>query len=585
MTLNSWLQLIAYLMILIGLAWPLGIYISRVFERESLPVIERLLGPLEQLIYRALGVNPDKEMGWKRYMLVLLLINGAGFLTLYLLLRLQGSLPLNPREFPGLDPDTAFNVASSFVSNTNWQNYGGETTLSYFSQLGGLTVQNFLSAATGMAALAALCRGLARRRASTVGNAWVDLTRSILYVLLPLSVVLGIVLVSQGVVQNLDDYRKVELIQPITLRDGTQVTEQTLPMGPAASQVAIKQLGTNGGGFFNANSAHPFENPTPVTNLAEMLAILLIPAAQCFMFGKIIGDQRQGIALLTTMTIVFVAFTVLAITSEQAGNPRLDALPLMSEATSMTAGGNMEGKETRFGITDSTLWATATTAASNGSVNSMHDSYLPLGGLAPLALMQLGEVIFGGVGSGLYGMLAMAMVAVFVAGLMVGRTPEYVGKKIGPFEVKMASIALLVPPIVTLVPTAIAVVYSGGTQSIQEAAPHGFTEALYAFTSQGNNNGSAFAGFAADTPFVNLVGGLAMLISRFWVLLVMVAVAGAVGSRQTVPIGPGTLPTHTPLFVGLLIGVVLVVGFLTFVPALALGPVAEHLMITGGAGS
>ena len=462
----------------------------------------------------------------------------------YALLRLQHLLPWNPQGFSGVEPHTAFNIAVSFATNTNWQNYGGETTLSYFTQMAGLTVQNFVSAASGMAVLVALARGLTSRNTDRIGNFWVDMVRSTVYILLPLSILLTIVLASQGVIQNLDPYHQVPDSQLI------------LPMGPAASQIAIKQLGTNGGGFFNVNSAHPFENPTPLSNFSQMLAILLIPAALCYTFGRMVNDRRQGWALLAAMLILFVPFLLITIQAEQ---------------------GNMEGKEVRFGALNSALWAVATTAASNGSVNAMHDSFTAVGGLVPMFLMQLGEVVFGGVGSGLYGMIIFAIIAVFIAGLMVGRTPEYLGKKIEAFEMKMASIAILVPPLCVLVGTAIAVVTPMGVSGLQDRGPHGFSEILYAFTSMGNNNGSAFAGFGANNPLVNFTGGLAMLLARYWVALPVLAIAGSLAQKKIVPAGAGTLPTHTPLFVALLAGTVLIVGALAFIPALALGPIAEAL--------
>ncbi|HSA86476.1 MAG TPA: potassium-transporting ATPase subunit KdpA, partial [Nitrospira sp.] len=479
------------------------------------------------------------------------------------------------------------------------QSYGGETTLSSLTQMLGLTVQNFVSAATGMAILAALIRGLARRNAQTIGNFWVDLTKSTLYILLPLALVLALALVSQGVVQTFGASETTSLTQPVTYdkpvvdADGQPVsdeqgkpktepatdTEQVLALGPAASQIAIKQLGTNGGGFFNVNSSHPFENATPLSNFLEMLAILLIPAALCYTFGSMVGDTRQGWALLAAMTIILVALLVFALWAEQEGNPAVGALGVNQAASSSQAGGNMEGKETRFGIVNSVLWASATTAASNGSVNSMHDSYTPLGGLVPLLLMQFGEVVFGGVGSGLYGMIVFAIVAVFIAGLMVGRTPEYLGKKIEPYEMKMASLLILIMPIVVLGLTAVAVVTEAGTSSRLNPGAHGFSEILYAFTSQGNNNGSAFAGLNANTPFYNITGGLAMLISRFWLAVPTLALAGALARKKVVLAGPGTLATHTPLFVVMLIGVVVMVGAMTFLPALALGPIIEHLLL------
>jgi K+-transporting ATPase ATPase A chain len=580
MTVNNLLQIGVYLAVLLLLVKPLGWYMARVYEQQPVG-LERVLGPVERLLYRVSGVDATAEMGWKTYAAAMLFFNALGFAILYALLRLQGWLPLNPMHLPSVTPDLAFNTAVSFASNTNWQAYGGETTLSYLTQMLGLTVQNFVSAATGMTVLVALIRGLRRRSAQTIGNFWVDLARTTLYILLPLALILAVVQVSQGVVQNLNSYQTVTLVEATLDGDGAAVVEQLLPMGPAASQIAIKQLGTNGGGFFNVNSAHPFENPTPLSNFFEMLAILLIPAALTYTFGMMVGDTRQGWALLAAMTLIFVMLLAGAVGAEQAGNPWLAELGVDQSASAVQSGGNMEGKEVRFGIANSALWATATTAASNGSVNAMHDSFTPLGGLVPMFLMQLGEVIFGGVGSGLYGMLVFAIIAVFVAGLMVGRTPEYLGKKIEAFEMKMAALVILVPPMVVLLFTALAVALPSGIASMQDGGAHGFSEVLYAFSSQGNNNGSAFAGFNANTPFFNLTGGLAMLFARYWVALPTLAIAGSLARKKLVPVGPGTLPTHTPLFVFLLGGIVLIVGGLTFIPALALGPVVEHLILWG----
>ncbi|HYM37620.1 MAG TPA: potassium-transporting ATPase subunit KdpA [Nitrospiraceae bacterium] len=592
MTLNGWLQLGLYIVVLLALVKPLGWYMARVYEGRPIG-LDWALGPLERGIYRLCGVRASNEMDWKTYSLAMLLFNGAGLLLLYILQRWQGFLSFNPQAFGAIPPDLAFNTAASFVTNTNWQAYGGETTLSYLTQVLGLTVQNFVSAATGMAILVALIRGLARKNAGTIGNFWMDLVRSTLYILLPLSLVLALALVSQGVVQTFGPYRTATMLQPtsydkpVTDANGqpvldeqhqpkmerVTVAEQILAVGPAASQIAIKQLGTNGGGFFNANSAHPFENPTPLSNFLEMLAILLIPAALCYTFGFMVGDTRQGWTLLAAMTLIFAVFLGAGVWAEWTVNPAFVAGGIDP------LGGNMEGKEVRFGIANSVLWATATTAASNGSVNSMHDSYTPLGGLVPLFLMQFGEVVFGGVGSGLYGMIVFAIVAVFIAGLMVGRTPEYLGKKIEPYEMKMAALLILIMPLVVLGLTAVAVVTDAGKASVFNPGPHGFSEVLYAFTSMGNNNGSAFGGLNANTPFYNVAGGIAMLISRFWLAIPTLALAGSLARKKIVPVGPGTLPTHTPLFVVLLIGVVVLVGALTFVPALALGPVVEHILM------
>ncbi len=569
MTANGFLQIGLYVAILLLAAKPLGSYMARVYEGQP-TILSRVIGPFERLLYRLFGTNEADEMGWKRYAVAMLVFNGLGLLAVYALQRLQGGLPLNPQGFPGVSPDLAFNTAASFASNTNWQSYGGEATMSYLTQMLALTVQNFVSAATGMAVLIAFIRGLRSRSAATLGNFWVDLTRGTLYILLPLAIVLALLQVSQGVIQNLSGY------QPVQLLEGG---EQLLGMGPAASQIAIKQLGTNGGGFFNVNSAHPFENATTLSNFGEMLAILLIAGALCYTFGKMVGDTRQGWAVLAAMTIVFVVLLGVAGFSEQAGNPLFTAAGVDQAASETQSGGNMEGKEVRFGIANSALWATATAAASNGSVNSMHDSYTPLGGLVPMFLMQLGEVIFGGVGSGLYGMLVFAILAVFIAGLMVGRTPEYLGKKIGPYEMKMAVLVILIPPLVVLVGTAVTVLAPMGIAGLQDSGAHGFSEILYAFSSMGNNNGSAFAGYTANQGLVNTLGGFAMIASRYWLAIPVLAIAGALAAKQPVPPSLGTLPTHTPLFVALLIGTVILVGALTFIPALALGPIVEHLLL------
>ncbi|MBN1992095.1 MAG: potassium-transporting ATPase subunit KdpA [Anaerolineae bacterium] len=581
MTSSGWLQIGFYLLMLLLMVKPLGTYMACVYSGDCTP-LDRLLGPVERLLYRLAGVNPQQEMDWKIYALAMLLLNGLGFLALYLILRLQNLLPLNPQHLGPVEAHTALNIAISFATNTNWQNYGGETTLGYLPQMLGLTVQNFVSAATGMAVLVALIRGLSRQSAQAIGNFWVDLTRTILYILLPLSLALSLLLVSQGVVQTFQAAQTVPLLQPTTDTGGNLVTEQVLAVGLAASQIAIKQLGTNGGGFFNTNSAHPFENPTLLSNFFEMLAILLIPAALCYTFGQMVGDTRQGWAILIFMNLFFIPLLALNVSAEYGGNPILTTLGIDQAATDLQPGGNMEGKEVRFGVANSALWATATTAASNGSVNSMHDSYTPLGGLVELFLMQLGEVIYGGVGSGLYGLLVFAIVAVFVAGLMVGRTPEYLGKKIEVFEMKMAAIAILIPPMMVLLGTAAALTTGYGSSGIQNSGPHGFSEILYAYSSQGNNNGSAFAGYGANTPFVNITGGLAMLFARYWVALPALAIAGSLARKKKVPPSSGTLPTHTPLFIGWLAAVVLIVGALSFLPALALGPIVEQLLLYQG---
>jgi K+-transporting ATPase ATPase A chain len=574
-------QIVLYFVVLTAAAWPLGAFIARVYHDER-NLLTPLLGPLERLLYRACAVDPDDDMNWKRYALAVLVFNLLGALAVYALQRLQGSLPLNPQALGAVSADSAFNTAVSFATNTNWQGYGGESTMSYLTQMLGLGVQNFLSAATGMAVLAVFIRGFVRKQATGIGNFWVDLTRSTVYVLLPLSFVLALALVSQGVVQNFSGAVEVPLAQPVEVTTPAQggapektevVGTQRLPQGPAASQVAIKQLGTNGGGFFSVNSAHPYENPTPLANFLEVLAILLIPAALCFTFGRLVNDPRQGWAVYAAMSAIFLVLTFAAVAAEETANPLLTAVGVEARP------GNMEGKEVRFGPVNSAIWATATTAASNGSVNSMHDSYTPLGGLVPMWLMQLGEVVFGGVGSGLYGMLVFAIIAVFIAGLMVGRTPEYLGKKIQAYEMKMASLVILIPPFVVLVGTALAVAIEPGTTSMSNPGPHGFSQVLYAFSSAGNNNGSAFAGLSANTPFYNSALGVAMWLARYWLIVPVLAIAGGLAAKKVVPATSGTLPTHTPLFVGLLIGTVLLVGALTFVPALALGPIVEHLML------
>ena len=572
---------------LLLLAGPLGLFMARALTRRggSGP-----LGALERGLYRLAGIDPTAEMSWTRYAGVLLGFNLLGLVVLYVLLRSQAGLPLDPQAMPAVPPDLAFNTAVSFATNTNWQAYTGEAQLSDLTQTLGLAVQNFLSAATGIAVLIALTRAFVRQKSATIGNAWVDLVRSTLYVLLPLSAVLAIALVSQGVVQSFSPDRAVPLIEPVTDSAGAKVAEQLLPLGPAASQIAIKQLGTNGGGFFGANSAHPFENPTPLSNFLEMLAILLIPAALCFTFGELVADRRQGWALLAVMLVIFVPLGALCIASEQRAPPALaqpgvDSAAHRDEpeapATHAAPGGNMEGKELRIGTPDSAIWAAATTAASNGSVNAMHDSFTPLGGFVALLLMQLGEVVFGGVGSGLYGLIVFAIVAVFIAGLMVGRTPEYLGKKIEAFEMKMASIAVLVPCLLVLVGTAAGIGTAAGRAGILNPGPHGFSEVLYAFSSAGNNNGSAFAGLGVNTPFYNLGLGLVMLASRYWLIVAVLAIAGSLAAKGITPASSGTLPTHGPLFVLMVTSVVLVVGALTFFPALALGPLVEHLHLLG----
>jgi K+-transporting ATPase ATPase A chain len=568
-TTNAIVVIASYCGLVLLASYPLGRYMARVYQGTA-RVADRIFGPIERLIYRVTSVDPKAEMSWQTYALSVLTFNVAGLLVVYVLQRVQALLPLNPAALGAVSPDSAFNTAVSFATNTNWQGYAGESTLSYATQMLGLTVQNFVSAATGMAVLVALVRGLSRSGTETLGSFWVDLVRSTVFVLLPLSLVGALVLVSQGVVQTFAAYPAASIL------DGK--AEQVIAVGPVASQVMIKQLGTNGGGFFNANSAHPFENPTPLANFVEAFALLLIPVALCFTFGEMLRDRRQGWALLAAMFVIFLPLLVLCITAEQGGNPALHGLPIDHAPSALQAGGNMEGKEVRFGITSSALWATATTAVSNGSVNSMHDSFTPLGGLVPMWLMQLGEIIFGGVGSGLYGMLMFAIVAVFVAGLMVGRTPEYLGKKIEAFEMKMASLVILVPPALVLIGTAIACVTEAGQKGVHNPSAHGFSEILYAFSSAANNNGSAFAGLSADTPFYNVALGVCMFAARYWLIVPILALAASLGKKTKAPATSGTLPTHSPLFVVLLVGVVLVVGALTFIPALALGPVVEHLL-------
>jgi len=603
MTGPAWMLLAVYLLVLVLLAWPLARWIDRVMSGRF-GLSQRVEAPL----YRLAGIRPEVESGWLRYATGLLIFNGLGVLAVYALQRLQGVLPhgpngpfewFNPQALAAVSADSAFNTAVSFVTNTNWQGYGGETTMSYLTQMLALTVQNFLSAATGIVVVVALVRGFARHGAQAIGNVWVDLTRVTLWVLLPLSIVFAVILVGLGVIQNFKPYEAVTTIetvrwqepkigadgQPVKDALGQPVLEgksgqsQTLAMGPVASQLAIKMIGTNGGGFFNANSAHPYENPSAVSNFLQMLSIFVIPAALCFVFGRMVGDVRQGWAILATMVLLFVAFAVAAISFEQQGNPRLAALGADPLASAKQPGGNMEGKEARFGIAASGLFATITTAASCGAVIAMHDSFTPLGGMVPMVLMQLGEVVFGGVGSGLYGMLVFAIMAVFVAGLMIGRTPEYLGKKIESHEMKMVSIAILVTPLLVLLGTAVAVLAEPGRAGLLNPGAHGFSEALYALSSAANNNGSAFAGLSANTPFYNVLLALAMWLGRFGVIVPVLAIAGSLAAKKRLAVTAGTLPTHGPLFVALLIGTVLLIGLLNYVPALALGPVVEHLML------
>jgi K+-transporting ATPase ATPase A chain len=606
MTAQSLILLAAFLAVLLALAWPLGILLTRVGDGGAASSPMRGMGwmtRIEKLLYRAAGIagkdGAVAGQGWKAYAIALLLFNGIGALVTYGLQRVQAFLPLNPQGLANVSPDSSFNTAVSFVANTNWQGYSGEQTMSYLTQMLVLAGQNFFSAATGIAVAYALIRGFSSRSAKSIGNFWVDVTRSTLYVLLPLSLVFAVFLMGQGVIQNFSAYKDVQLLdavtytqpkvgadgQPVLDAKGAPVTEtltaatQTIAMGPVASQEAIKMLGTNGGGFFNANSAHPYENPTALANFMQMLAIFLIPAGLCFAFGRMVGDRRQGWAVLGAMTVLFVACTVVVLGAEQAAHPALKALNVDQSMSALQSGGNMEGKETRFGISASALFAAVTTAASCGAVNAMHDSFMPLGGMIPMLLIQFGEVIFGGVGSGLYGMLVFAIMAVFIAGLMIGRTPEYLGKKIQAYEMKMTSIAILVTPTLVLAGTAIAVMCDAGKAGIANPGAHGFSEILYAFSSAANNNGSAFAGLSANTPFYNSMLAVAMWFGRFAMIVPILAIAGSLAGKQRLEANAGTMPTHGAMFVGLLCGVVALVGVLNYVPALALGPVIDHLQL------
>jgi K+-transporting ATPase ATPase A chain len=598
MTTDALILLGSFLVVLLLLSYPLGSYMARIIKGEN-PGLVRFVAPVERGFYRLAGVDPSQEMGWKRYTIGLIMISLVGTLFVYLMQRVQGWLPLNPQGMTALSPDLSFNTAISFVTNTNWQAYSGETAMSYLTQMAALTVQNFLSAASGIAVVIALIRGFSRHSAQVIGNIWVDLTRVTLYILLPLALVISVIFIGQGVIQNFKPNLNATTVQstqyqvprvdaagnPVKNAKGVQIidnltaTTQTLPMGPVASQEAIKMLGTNGGGFFNANSAHPYENPTPFANFIQVLAIFLIPAGLCFTFGSMVGDKRQGWAVISAMTVLFVIMTCVGFWAEQRGVPALDRLGVDQQMSSLQAGGNMEGKETRFGIDSSMLFVAVTTSASCGAVNVMHDSLTPIGGLVPLFLIELGEVVFGGVGSGLYGMLIFAILAVFIAGLMVGRTPEYLGKKIEIFEMKMTALVILITPTLVLVLTALAVMMSSGRAGIDNPGAHGFSEILYAFSSAANNNGSAFAGLSANTPYYNIMLGIAMWFGRFFMLVPILAIAGSVASKKRLQVTSGTLPTHGVLFVVLLIGTVLLVGALNYVPALALGPVAEHLQM------
>ena len=589
-------QCLLYITLLALLAWPLGIYMGKVMDGEPF-WLQKVLAPCERGLYRVLGINPAEQMGWKRYLGCVLAFSVVSIAALMLLLMAQGSLPLNPQGIAGTSWDLALNTAVSFVTNTNWQAYSGESAMGYLAQMAGLTVQNFVSAAVGIAVLFALIRGLRARKTETsggadasatpavsgLGNFWADATRATLYILVPLSLVLSLLLIWQGVPQNFSPYKTVALLEPLTTEDGAIITEQMVPMGPQASQVAPKQLGTNGGGYNGVNSAHPHENPTPLANMLEMLALLLIPAGLCFTFGRQIKDMRQGVAIFITMTLLLTAAIGFTAWAEQSATPQLAQTGQTDLAARSgllaQAGGNMEGKEARFGITNSAIWAAATTAASNGSVNAMHDSLTPLGGMVPMVLMQLGEVVFGGVGSGLYGMLAFVLLTVFMAGLMVGRTPEYLGKKVEPFEMKMAVVVCLTTPVVILIGAGLMSIVPQVVESLSNALPHGFSELLYAATSAGANNGSAFAGLNANTPFLNVLLSALMLAGRFVPVAAILAAAASMAGKKTVAASSGTLSTSNGMFVFLLIFVVLLVGALSFFPALALGPVDEHLQM------
>ncbi len=563
---DSFFHTLTFVLLVLAISRPVGAYMARVYMGKKV-WLHPALSWLENGIYRVCAIDPKQEMSWFVYFISLICLGMFGFFLLFAILILQGVLPLNPQGYPGLAPDMAFNAAMSFVTNTNWQSYSGEAQLSYFSQSIGLTVQNFLSAATGMAVGIALFRGLKRRQMQTIGNAWADIVRSVVYILLPLAALFALLFVSQGVIQNYGEYVSYTPLETL----GQQ--NNLIAQGPAASQIAIKMVGSNGGGFFNTNSAHPFENPTPLSNLLNMVAILLLPVSLIFCFGIMVGDRRQGWVLLVAMTAIFLPLILIAGNIEAQGNPLLD------DKIINKASGNMEGKEMRFGAVDSALWAVATTATSNGSVNSMHDSFMPLSGMIPMLLIQFGEVIYGGVGSGAFGMIVYVIITVFIGGLMVGRTPEYLGKKLGPFEIKMASLVIIIPACFVLTGTAFAVSIHAGMLAAGNEGSQAFSEILYAFSSATNNNGSAFAGIGANSPFYNIVLGICMFIGRYWVFVPVLAIAGSLASKNCVPPSPGTLPTHTPLFVVMLIGVVILLDVLTYVPALALGPIAEHMQI------
>ena len=579
MSFNDTIQIVSFLIVVLLTVKPFGSYMARIYEGKP-SGINVWFAPVEKWIYRLCGVKSDEGMSWKTYAFAVVIFNILGVLVVYAFQRLQAFLPLNPMNMPAVSPDSSFNTAVSFASNTNWQGYGGESTMSYLTQMLALVVQNFVSAATGMAILVAIIRGFIQKQMNTIGNFWVDLVRTVLYILLPLSIVFAVIFVSQGIPQTFSKSATAILLQATKDSNGKVIKEQDLALGPVASQISIKQIGSNGGGFYNVNSAHPYENPTPLTNFLELLAIMLIPAGLCYTFGYMVRDRRQGWAILAAMFIIFLPCLWFGIQIEQQGNPLLDKLGVDQKATDFQPGGNMEGKEARFGIANSGLWAVTTTAVANGSVNSMHDSYMPLSGLIPLWLMQLGEVVFGGVGCGLYGMFGFIIVAVFIAGLMIGRTPEYLGKKIEVFEMKMASLVAVIPHLFILIPTAIAVLTLAGKAGISNPGPHGFSEILYAFTSAAANNGSAFGGINANTVFYNSMTAVSMLFGRYWLAIPMLAIAGSLSAKKIVPTTQGTLPTHTPLFVIFLVMVIMVIGALVFFPALALGPIVEHLMMS-----
>jgi len=596
MTTNGWIQIFVFLAVILALTKPLGVFMARVFSRER-TFLDPVVRPIERLLYRVTGVDEAHEMRWTEYAFTMLLFSGASMLLLYLIERAQHLLPwLNPQKLAGVPPALAFNTAASFTTNTNWQNYSGESTMSYLTQMAGLAYHNFTSAAVGIALAVAFIRGIARKEKETIGNFWVDITRSTLWVLLPACIVYALLLVSQGVVQNLKPYDTAKLIEPQQVqKTGTDgkpmvgpdgkavmdtVTDQTIAQGPVASQEAIKMLGTNGGGFFNANSSHPFENPTPLSNFMQILSIFAIPAGLTYTLGRMTGSQRHGWAVWSAMAILFLCGVTAAYWAEARGNPLLHGVD--QHATGLQPGGNMEGKEVRFGIANSALFATITTDASCGAINGVHDSYTPLGGMVPLVNTMLSETVFGGVGAGLYGILIYVVLSVFIAGLMVGRTPEYLGKKIEAYDVKMAMLVTLVFPLIILVLTAISSVEGFGTSSISNAGPHGLTQILYAFTSMAGNNGSAFAGLNGNTLWYNAAGAFTMLVGRFFMIIPMLAIAGNLAKKKTVPASAGTFPVTTPLFAILLVSVIVIVGALTFFPALSLGPVLEHLQMMAG---